>query len=187
LTEVGYRKGGDGIYANESNERLSIEVRGVARGQEEQDTTIVSGYLRDAGVDANILLLPSSRRAVDDKMKGTFPGLTLNNNTLQRGLGLEKWHSSNVGTPETNWVGTNRSGWSHPEFDRLHLLWTTTFNRAEANQYLVQAMKVLSEELPSLPLYYNFQVVAHSASLHGPQPITPDSTRYGNIHEWEFR
>lgn len=187
LMDAGFRKGADGFYVNGADERLSPEVRGVARGQEEQDTTIVTGSLRDAGINAAMLLLPSSRRAVDDEMKGTFPALTLNNNTLQRGLGLDKWHSSNIGSPETNWVGTNRSGWANREFDRLHELWTTTLDGGEANQHLVRMMALLSEELPSLPLYDNFQVVAHASRVRGPQPITPDSTRYGNIHEWEIR
>jgi hypothetical protein len=48
-------------------------------------------------------------------------------------------------------------------------------------------MRLLGEDLPSLPLYYNYQVVAHTAALIGPQPMTPDSTRYANIHEWTWR
>ena len=64
--------------------------------------------------------LPSSTRAVDDKTKGTFPGLTLNNNTLQRGLGLTKWLTSNIGSDADNWVGGNRMGWSNAQFDRLY-------------------------------------------------------------------
>lgn len=187
MAEAGFRKGADGFYADAAGGRFSFEVRGVARGQEEQDTTIVVDDLRQAGLDVFMTLLPASQRAVDNRVKGTFPALTLNNNTLQRGLGLEKWVSSNIGSPETDWVGTNRSGWSNPDFDRLHDLWTTALDRDAANRYLVQMMKLLSEVLPSLPLYYNFQVVTHTAALRGPQPITPDSTRYGNIHEWEWK
>ena len=52
---------------------------------------------------------------------------------------------------------------------------------------MVQMMKLLNDELPSLPLYYNFQVVAHTAALVGPEPITPDSTRFGNVHQWSWR
>jgi ABC-type transport system substrate-binding protein len=164
-----------------------LEVRGVSGGQEEQDTTIVADYIRAAGIDAQILLLPSSSRAVDDKMKGTFPGLTLNNNTLQRGLGLNKWLTSNVGGPDDNWVGGNRMGWSNPDFDRIYNLWSTSLDRTESTNYLVQMMRIFADELPSPPLYFNFQVVAHTGALSGPQPITPDSTRYGNVHEWTWR
>jgi len=187
LGELGYRRGADGLYASPTEGRMRIEVRGVSGGAEEQDTTIVNNYLREAGLDTYITLLPSSAQAVDEKTKGTFPGLTLNNNTLQRGLGLNKWLTTNIGSDADNWVGGNRMGWSHPEADRLYELWTTTLDRPQSTQHLIQMMKLLNDEMPSPPLYYNFQVVAHVAALLGPQPITPDSTRYGNIHEWAWR
>ena len=52
---------------------------------------------------------------------------------------------------------------------------------------MIELMKILGEEIPSPPLYYNFQVVAHANSIRGPQPITPDSSRYANIHEWSWQ
>jgi peptide/nickel transport system substrate-binding protein len=187
LGEVGLSKGRDGYHGSPGDGRFRIEIRGVSGGQEEQDTTIVNDYFHRAGMDASITLISSATLAVDDRLKGTFPGLSVNNNTLQRGLGIDKWHSSRVAAPENNWVGSNRQGWASAEFDRLYDAWTTTLDHAQASRHLIGAMKVLSDEIALLPLYYNFQVVAHSVALKGPQPITPDSTRYGNIHEWEFR
>jgi len=51
----------------------------------------------------------------------------------------------------------------------------------------VQMMRILSEEVPAMPLYYNFQVVAYASALQGPQPISPETTRYGNVHEWTWQ
>lgn len=188
MAEVGYIRGTDGFYASPSDGRFRAEVRGVSGGQEEQDTTIVAGYLKEARAFENTMeLLPSSTRAVDNKTKGTFPGLTLNNNTLQRGLGLSKWLTTNIGRPETDWVGGNRSGYSNPAFDRLYEQWVATLDHSESVQILANMMKILSEDVGSLPLYYNFQVVAHVAALKGPSTNHPDSTRYGNIHEWTWR
>ncbi len=45
-------------------------------------------------------------------------------------------------------------------------------------------MRLFSEDLPGLFLYYNEQVVAHAAALRGPQPIAPTSTFTWNAHEW---
>jgi len=164
-----------------------MEIRGVSGGQEEQDTTIVATGLREAGFDNTILLLPSSARAVDDKMKGTFPGATLNNNTLQRGLGLNKWLTSNIGSDADNWVGGNRMGWSNAEFDRIYELWATSLDPNVATQRMADLMRVMSEEVPSIPLYYNYQVVAHTGALTGPERITPDSTRFANNYQWAWR
>jgi peptide/nickel transport system substrate-binding protein len=188
LMEGGIARAGDGVYAHPAEGRFRLEVRGVSGGQEEKDTTIVAAGLRDVGMDPSITLLPSSARAVDDKTKGTFPSLTLNNNTLaRRDLGLDKFISSRIGGPHDNWVGGNRMGWSHIEFDELFDLWTASLDRADATRRLVQMMRILSDELPGMPLYYNFQVVAHTSALRGPQAISPETTRYGNVHEWAWQ
>jgi len=187
LIELGYLKGSDGFYTSPSEGRFQMEVRGVSGGDEERDTTIVANQLREASIDTTIMLLPSSARSVDEKTKGTFPGVTLNNNTLQRGLGLHKWLTINIAGPENNWVAVNRMGWSSAEYDRLYNEWSTSLDRAMWADTLVRMMKLLSEELPSPALYYNFQVLAHTRALSGPQPLTPDSTRYSNLADWEWR
>jgi peptide/nickel transport system substrate-binding protein len=187
LSEAGWTKGADSIYGHSREGRFRLDVRGVAGGQEEQDTTIVAAQLRDGGIETGITLLPASARAVDDRTKGTFPGISLNDNSLQRGLGLNKWLSANIGGPETNWVGGNRMGWSNPTFDALYDRYASTLEPEAAADSLVQMMVILSEELPSIPLYYQFQVVAHTAALRGPEAFTPDSTRYANIATWQFQ
>jgi peptide/nickel transport system substrate-binding protein len=188
LAEIGYPKAPDGVYTSPTEGRFRLEVRGVSSGSEERDTTIVADQLREAGFDPTILLLPSSARSVDDKMKGTFPALTLNNNTLsRRDLGLDKWLSARIGSPENDWIGGNRMGWSNPEFDRLFDAWSTTLDLAQATDIMVQMMRLLSEEMPHLPLYYNFQVVAHTGALTGPQPPQPEATRFANIAQWAWK
>jgi ABC-type transport system substrate-binding protein len=132
-----------------------------------------------------MLLLPSSSRQVDDRTKGTFPGITLNNNTIsRRDFGLDKFITSRIGGPHDNWTGGNRMGWSNPEFDRLFDAWTTSLDPTQRLDNFTKMMRLLSEELPGAPLYYNFQVVAHTPSLRGPQRISPETTLYNNIHEW---
>jgi peptide/nickel transport system substrate-binding protein len=187
MSEAGWSKGPDGVFGHPTEGRFRLDVRGVSGGAEEQDTTIVAGFLDDAGFDPTITLLPASARAVDDRMKGTFPGLSMNDNSLARGLGLNKWLTANVGGPETNWVGGNRMGWSNSDFDRIYELWTGTLDPGQAAERMIEMMRIMNEEMPSLPLYYQFQVVAHAAPLRGPEPFTPDSTRYANVHEWAWR
>jgi peptide/nickel transport system substrate-binding protein len=187
MNEAGWSKAPDGTYVHPNEGRFRLDIRGVSGGAEEQDTTIIAGFLDDAGFDPTISLLPASSRAVDDRMKGTFPGLSMNDNSLARGLGLNKWLTANVGGPDTNWVGGNRMGWSHAEFDRVYDLWTSALDPNLAAERMIDLMRIMSEELPSLPLYYQFQVVAHTSALRGPEAFTPDSTRYANIHEWAWR
>jgi peptide/nickel transport system substrate-binding protein len=185
LAELGYMKGTDGIYASATDGPMRFEVRGVSGGQEEQDTTIVNQSLHDAGMDTAIRLLPSSTRAVDEMTKGTFPGLTLNNNTVgRRDFGLDKFITARIGGPHDNWAGGNRMGWSNAEFDRLFDAWTTSLEPSQRTARLLEMMKILSDELPALPLYYNFQVLAHTNALQGPQRISPETSVHWNAYLW---
>ena len=161
-------------------------MRGESGGAAEQDTTIVADFLRRAGMDSSIYLLTAAQRASDNKAKGSFPSLTVNNATLDRKLGLDKYERARVGLPENDWVGGNRSGWWHPEYERLYERWGRALDPADRTRYIFDMMRLLTTEVASLPLYYNFQVQAHTGALRGPQPHTPDGTRYGNVHEWEW-
>jgi peptide/nickel transport system substrate-binding protein len=184
LAELGYLKAGE-FYLSATDGPMRFEVRGVSGGQEEQDTTIVNQALHDSGMDTSIRLLPSSSRAVDEMTKGTFPGITLNNNTVgRRDFGLDKFISSRIGGPHDNWAGGNRMGWSNPEFDRLFDTWTTSVETSQRTARLLEMMKILSDELPALPLYYNFQVLAHTNGLQGPRRISPETSVHWNAHLW---
>ena len=188
MAELGFTKGADGIFASATEGRFNPELSGVSEGQEAQDSTIVADYLKRAGVDVQLDLIPASLRVGTDEMKATFPALTTNNNSLTPPmLGIDKFTGATIGTPQNNWRGNNRMGWSHPEYDRLVNAFKGTLDQREADGLMAQMLALMSNELPALPLYFNFLVVTHVGSLNGPEAAAPRSTRYDNIHLWEWR
>jgi hypothetical protein len=50
-------------------------------------------------------------------------------------------------------------------------------------------LKLLSDELPAIPTYFNVAPAAYLASLTGPQPPArvPDPLINWNVHEWDWR
>ncbi len=45
----------------------------------------------------------------------------------------------------------------------------------------------MNDDLPGLPMYFNFWVTAHRADLSGPQGREPETNPlYGNLHEWKW-
>ena len=54
---------------------------------------------------------------------------------------------------------------------------------------LVQMLKIVSEELPSIPIYFNMAPTAYLSTLKGPTmgARVPDSRIYWDIHEWEWK
>ena len=62
--------------------------------------------------------------------------------------------------PNAGDAGTNRGSWLNADYDRLQSAFRVTLDRSQRQSQLIQMAKVVSEELPSIPLYYRAKVVA---------------------------
>jgi peptide/nickel transport system substrate-binding protein len=184
MAQLGFSKGADGMYVGPTG-RLTPEVLGLAEGQEGQETTIVVDFLRRGGFDAQLRLVPSALINQSDEMKATFPAWRTNYTPTNRSLGAERLLGSRAAAPENRWAGTNKTGWSHPEHDRLYDAWTKALDRDERNRLIVQIARIESEELPYIPLYFNTDGIVHTTSVRGPYSPAIETTPYENIHQWE--
>jgi hypothetical protein len=112
-----------------------------------------------------------------------------------RGANQGNWElflTSEIGTAENRWTGTNRTGWSHPEYDRLVAAYWRSIDRREMDRLSVQILKVLSEELPAMIADESPSLLAMAANLHGPEfggtgtPGRPATTEFWDVERWEF-
>ena len=184
LAEAGLSRGGDGFYAAGS-EPFAPELRVRASTHNETEMAIMVDGWRKAGIAATAYVIPQAQ-SQDRVVLATFPSLA----TTSRPAGedqLLNLVTASIPTAENRWSGSNRGGWSNAEYDRLAELFAATLDRNERTQRVIAMMRVFSEDLPGLFLYYNEQVVAHTVTLRGPQPIAPTSTLTWNAHEWELR
>ena len=187
LGEAGFTKGTDGVYVSPTEGRYAPDVLGIAEGDEGRETTIVADYLRKAGVDAQLRLVPSALIEQSDELKATYPAWRTNQTSPNANLGAERMIGSRVATPENRWSGTNKMGWSNPEHDALFEAWSRSLNRDERNAIAVQIAKLTSEELPYIPLYFTPDVVAHTSNLVGPIPRGLETTRHANVYAWHWK
>ena len=186
FADAGFRRGADGVYANAAGQRFSPELRAVSTGQEERENAIVADSWRRVGVDVRSRML-SEVEDSDREFRSTFPAFSQANTGLDEPTLLIKLYSGNIPTAVNRWTGSNRGGWSHPEFDRLYEVVTQSLDRSDRNQAVADAMKVVNDELPVFPLYYNYIVTAHGAALAGPQEYAPGGSGVLNVARWEWR
>jgi peptide/nickel transport system substrate-binding protein len=186
MAEAGLPRGGDGFFANAAGERFSPELRSTAGGQEEQETAIMADGWRRAGVDVRTRLLSSIEDA-DRQVRSTFPGFSASSTGLEDEPLLNKLYGPNSATAANRWAGSNRGSWTNADYDRFYDTMTTSLDRNERAQAVVQAMKLVSEEVPLYPLYYNYVVHAHAAALQGPSAFAPGGEGTWNIHTWTLR
>ncbi len=185
MSQAGFAKRGE-AFVSESSERFSPEAWFIAGGDNEKEFTIVADGWRQAGFDVRPRGL-SSAQNLDYQLKASFPAVL---NTAV-GVGEAAYrHLSTSGMPTAanNWRGgVNQGGWSNPEYDRLLDSFNTTLDRDQQVQQVAQMMKLVSEELPWIPMYFRLRVVAHTSALTGPQPTAPESVNFDNVHQWEMR
>ena len=187
MAEAGYVRGPDGTLANATGEAFRVQVQNQSGGQPERETAIMMDTWKRAGFDTfpNILRPPASG---DPELRAIFSGVQ----TASGGMGLEEMVNYVAGpeipTQANRWRGSNRGGWSDPEFDRLYAIYNRTLDGGDRVRLLARMMAMVNEELPVIPLFMNFGVSAHLGSLVGPDPGAVDDTLLTwNIHEWELR
>ena len=122
-----------------------------------------------------------------EDIRSQFPAFAITKSSLPEGTAVRKYATSDVATAENRWGGTNKGGYTHPEYDRLLDGFNAALDRAERNNFVIGMMRLASEELPALPLYYDLTVTAHAANLTGPTKSAPGGLNYWNIQDWEWR
>jgi peptide/nickel transport system substrate-binding protein len=187
MTDAGYTRGADGVYAGPSEGRVVIDLRINQFVAYEKERALMASLWRQAGFDIQESFL-SAAQAQDGQARASFPGLY----TFSTGQGdgaLRSLATSQIIRPETRWSGTNRGGWSNPEYDRILDVFNTTLERDQRIQQMAQLIRILSEQLPAISLYYDLSPIAYVSALTGPGPVAPDASGLvgWNVVDWELR
>jgi len=186
LADAGWARGPSGFFTNAAGERFTADFRAFAGGQGERALAIMVDCLRRNGWDLTSTLVPEITTR-DVMMRATFPSLTANVTQLREDVILNKLQGYNIPFAENRWAGFNRGAWANAEFDRLDRLFNTTLDRGQRDQTMIQLMRILHDDVGVIPLYYNPDTLAHSASLRGPTASAPETLREWNVYEWELR
>ncbi len=185
MSEAGFRKGGDGFFANSRGEHFRPEFRVNAGTEWERAQAILTNNWQRAGYDLQPSVLPAASTR-DNEAQHRFGGIG------QRVIGAsdQMWGFftiAEIGSPADRWRGQNRTGWSDPEYERIWQLYNTTLDRAERDQQIVRMTSMLNEQLPIIMMYYQMIINAHLGTLRGPDEGTITTLAHWNIHEWELR
>jgi peptide/nickel transport system substrate-binding protein len=185
MSDLGFTRGGDGIYASRAEGRLAPELKTNASAQYEAEMGAIAAGWRQAGFDMRETVLPTAQ-AQDPQTRASFPGLFIHSGPQGESM-LEGETSSSIPKPENRWNGRNRGAWSNAEYDRLFDSFSTTLDRTERVRLMAELERVFTDDLPFIPLHFDPGVTAHTAALRGPA-IAPDRDSTGwNVHEWELR
>jgi ABC-type transport system substrate-binding protein len=119
-------------------------------------------------------------------MRATLPGIL--NQSYQRAYlpPTEQLRTTQIPSAENRWQGSNQTGWSNPEFERLAQAFETSLERTPRNQAAVAMLKLIGDEVPVYPLYYSLSFMAYSAKLLGPTVSVSEETLHWNLPQWSW-
>ncbi len=180
LEEAGFARGADGTWLTPRGERFTLEQWYIGGASNERESNILVAGWRRFGIEATSHLWGVQRTNAEERAKtsGIFGG----------SHNVDDFHSRDIARPETRWTGSNRYGFVNREYDRLVEAWETTLDRTERIQHLAQMERIVMEELPAIPLYYNPRVIAYAAGLKNVRPkLVDDGGVERRLWEWEWQ
>ncbi len=185
LAEAGLTRGGDGGYLTRSGERFSPELRAVASGQTERESILIGESWRALGIDVRHRMM-SQAEDTDRETRSTYPSFSTAKSGSAEDSLMNKLYGPNTPLASNRWTGTARTGWASAEFDRMYLAVQQSLSRDDRNAAAVRGMQIVNEELPLIPLYHDYGVMAFNNNV-----LTPDLdlTRISvnKVHEWSLK
>jgi peptide/nickel transport system substrate-binding protein len=183
MEEAGFRKGADGFFASADGQPVRFSVASSS-GRNEMETAIYVDGLRRVGFDAKQTVVPA-QQIRDPELRALLPGLQVRGGADQ----MITYTSEQIPGPDNRWHGDNRGGWSNPDYDRYFAAFSTTLDRTQRIAQRAQMERLITEQVPAIPLFFNVYVVAHSGDLSGPvarhTPLAGGS--FLHVHTWEWR
>src|SRR5439155_4169043 len=149
-----------------TGQRFSLDVQIGAFPGSDREVSIIGADLRALGIDVSERVPPRGR----DNMP---PGLV----SMTRPLGLPSILL--IGVSSECPVGENRSGssnrgcWANSQFDRDYQTLASSLDPAARVNAAVQAIRILTEDVGALGLYFTSDYVAVRHGLLGPGPRWP--------------
>jgi peptide/nickel transport system substrate-binding protein len=188
LAEAGWKPGPDGALANAKGERMEFEFRCTAeRRDHEQAEAIIADYWKKIGVRTNIKNLPNRLLNSADN-RNRWPGAFIGSHNVTVEEWSERFHSRNIPTAENRFATENVSGWNDRRKDAILDELNSIITPAKSEQLQLEFVKMFSEALPHLPLYYSPEILAVKRGLTG---VTPRQESGGqnssswNMHRWD--
>lgn len=183
FAELGLQKDGDGFYRQTERLGVGLQVATGGGGYLREALVLADGWKR-VGVDAPLRTL-SAAEQVDQELAGTYPGVRLTQlNTLANPFLF--FTAATVASPANKWSGRNKGGFVDLEIEGLASRYVGALDRAERNQALIQGMVHLSQRAVYFPLYYGYDVMAHSGRLVGPRAARQNNALW-QIETWHWK
>lgn len=186
--EVGWTVRGDALV-DASGSQFVVDILTTQMADNVKEMTVMGDYLRQIGISVTQTPVPPSARDATggNELKAKFGGLQVTGHAIDVPWNLPNYYSiQSCPTEERRFRGSNRGCWHNPQFEQFVTVATTTLDVAERVNASVEALRVLAEDVPIIPMSYNLDNVAVRKGLIGLGPRVSTASDMWDIHEWRW-
>lgn len=181
VQSLGYSRGPDGMFREGTGQPLAVELRTSGEFDIHVSAQIATAdYWRRLGVAVDPVIIPP-QRSNDREWVQTFPGF-LDYNQPTDIDAMKRMVSAQTPLPLNNFVGRNHARYMNPEYDRLIDRFFVTIPREERMEILRQVVRIQTDQLTSMGLFYNTSPIMVAGRL---QNLDRGSTY--NAHQWDLK
>jgi peptide/nickel transport system substrate-binding protein len=187
LADAAWRRAGDGTLVNDRGERFSVDFRSITRADQEQLQSAIAASLKQVGIDTQVNNI-TERQNGTPEFRNHWPGLYIGSHNIQVEDWRDRFHTVNIPSEATNWVGNNVAQWRNPAKDRLIDQFFDELQPQRQDQIMADYLRLFTEDLPHLPIKYNAEVTSYRSNVRN-VPVRIESggenARTWNAHLWE--
>jgi peptide/nickel transport system substrate-binding protein len=187
--EAGWKKGSDGILTNASGQKFNLSIRTIAGDKtKESSEAVVADYWKQIGVGVDLDNQPT--QLIYDPMHlfhFGYPSAFLFNFGGNPTVLAGEYQCSDIPSDANSWSGSNLANYCNPAYD-------AAFKEQDINQTLdpkqreeitAKLMKIWTNDLPFLPLYYKAEIATVRKGVTGVNPSGTNEGWMAEVYKWD--
>lgn len=196
FAEAGWTRGADRMLHNAAGQTVNFRCCRLtsADSNDARESLAVNADLQAAGLNATYPLpsAPAGTSATDTRKFTAFEKEgNISPYFFSSREGFATLTSAEVAREENRWQGRNSGGWSNPTYDDMQTRAATLLDAGQRQEAQFQLLKMLAEEMPFIPMYYNPVGVAMRKGVEGVTekshtPFLALATSW-NVETWDIR
>jgi peptide/nickel transport system substrate-binding protein len=193
---AGWKKGADGVMHNSAGQVVpTFTCCRLSSDQDSNDireSLAIGEALKSQGMDAQhpVPDAPAAMGAADARKFRALSGYgaTFGNFRVTADQNWATFVKDQIPTEENKWQGLNTPVWLDTNYEDLFNRTQKTLNAAPRTDLQFQLEKLLMEQLPALPTYYNPLGLVYKKGLEGVGSGIPlNRGIMWNIHTWDIK
>jgi peptide/nickel transport system substrate-binding protein len=187
IKSSGWTMGKDGYFVK-NGKRLSLTIKSTAGNKTREVVEVfIQNQLKNIGFELKIKNEPARVLFGETLKNARYDMIMFAWSLLPEDNLIPFYHSSSIPTKKNGLTGNNSMSWKNKKVDELLEKIQTELDSKKRTSLSHQFLKLYTEEVPEIPLYYRSNVAVLPKSLKGVDISPHRFTATNEIENWHYK